>query len=115
LRESIGSGFFVEPDLILTNAHVLCPPGEKIQAVLSDGQRMTGETVRSSQAVDLALVRSRGRGAGRCRWATWGTLALGDRIMMIGSPWPGVHRPRRAGEPLGRVVQGIATSSSMPR
>ena len=26
-QDSLGSGFFVDPDLILTNAHVLCPAG----------------------------------------------------------------------------------------
>ena len=108
-RESIGSGFFVEPDLILTNAHVLCPPGEKIQAVLSDGQRMTGETVRSSQAVDLALVRVPGARGRPLPLGDVGDLALGDRIMMIGSP-VGLEFTVHEGlvSHLGRVVQGIA-------
>jgi serine protease Do len=108
-NESIGSGFFVEPELILTNAHVLCPVGEKIQAVLSDGQRLAGETVRSSQAVDLALVKVPGARGKPLPLGDVGDLALGDRIMMIGSPM-GLEFTVHEGlvSHLGRVVQGVA-------
>ena len=108
-NDSIGSGFFVEPDLILTNAHVLCPPGEKIRAVLSNGDHYTGETVRSSQAVDLALVRLPGAKITPLPLGDVGDLALGDRIMMIGSP-VGLEFTVHEGlvSHLGRVVQGVA-------
>jgi len=108
-NDSIGSGFFVEPDLILTNAHVLCPVGEKIQAVLSDGRHYTGETVRSSQAVDLALVRLPGAKGTPLALGDVGDLALGDRIMMIGSPM-GLEFTVHEGliSHLGRIVHGVA-------
>ena len=108
-RESIGSGFFVEPDLVLTNAHVLCPAGEKIQAVLSDGQRLTGDTVRSNTAIDLALVRLPGARARPLPLGDVGDLALGDRVMMIGSPM-GLEFTVHEGlvSHMGRVAQGVA-------
>ena len=107
-NDSMGSGFFVEPELVLTNAHVLCPVGEKIQAVLSDGQRLTGETVRSNQAVDLALVRLPGARGKPLPLGDVGDLALGDRIMMIGSPM-GLEFTVHEGlvSHLGRVVNGV--------
>jgi serine protease Do len=107
--DSMGSGFFVEPELVLTNAHVLCPVGERIQAVLSDGQRLTGETVRSNQAVDLALVRLPGARGKPLPLGDVGDLALGDRIMMIGSPM-GLEFTVHEGlvSHLGRVVNGVA-------
>jgi len=107
--ESMGSGFFVEPDLVLTNAHVLCPMGEKIQVVTADGQRMAGETVRSSQAIDLALVRVPGARGAALPLGDVGDLALGDRVMMIGSP-VGLEFTVHEGNVshMGRVVQGVA-------
>jgi serine protease Do len=107
--DSLGSGFFVEPDLVLTNAHVLCPMGEKIQVVTADGRRLTGETVHSSQAVDLALVRVAGARATALPLGDVGNLALGDRVMMIGSP-VGLEFTVHEGSVshMGRVVQGVA-------
>jgi S1-C subfamily serine protease len=83
--------------------------GEKIQAVLSDGSRFTGDTVRSTQAVDLALVRLPGARATPLPLGDVGDLALGDRIMMIGSPM-GLDFTVHEGliSHLGRVVQGVA-------
>jgi serine protease Do len=107
--ESIGSGFFVEPDLVLTNAHVLCPMGERMQVVLPDGRRLAGETVRSSQAVDLALVRVSGARATPLPLGDVGDLALGDRVMVIGNP-VGLDFTVHEGSVshIGRVVQGVA-------
>jgi serine protease Do len=107
--DSIGSGFFVEPDVVLTNAHVLCPVGETIQAVLSDGRRLAGETVRSNAAVDLALVRVAGARALPLPLGDVGDLALGDRVMMIGSPM-GLEFTVHEGlvSHLGRVAHGMA-------
>lgn len=108
-QDSIGSGFFVEPDMVLTNAHVLCPPDEKIQAVLSDGRRITGETVRSNAAVDLALVRLSGARGTPLPLGDVGEVALGDRVMMIGSPM-GLEFTVHEGlvSHVGRVAQGVA-------
>jgi serine protease Do len=108
-QDSLGSGFFVEPDLVLTNAHVLCPAGEKIQAVLSDGRRVSGETVRANAAVDLALVRLAGARGTPLPLGDVGEVALGDRVMMIGSPM-GLQFTVHEGlvSHVGRVAQGVA-------
>ena len=108
-NDSIGSGFFVEPDLVLTNAHVLCPMGEKMQVVLPDGRQLVGETVRSSAAVDLALIRVAGARAKPLPLGDVGDLALGDRVMVIGNP-VGLDFTVHEGSVshMGRVVQGVA-------
>jgi len=36
-QRSLGAGFFVAEDLVLTNAHVACPPGEPIDVVVQNG------------------------------------------------------------------------------
>jgi serine protease Do len=53
---TLGSGFFVEERLILTNAHVV-KGHDKIDVVLHDGKRLEGRVIeRAEDEVDLALV-----------------------------------------------------------
>jgi S1-C subfamily serine protease len=51
-----GSGFFVTPDLILTNAHVV-EGTSSVTLRMSDGTSMPGRVVRSAPEVDIAIVR----------------------------------------------------------
>jgi serine protease Do len=85
-RESVGSGFFVTAELILTNAHVLCPDGEAIQVVMSDGKKLIGRPERSDEEVDLGLVRVSGARAKPLELGDVADLAVGDKVMIIGSP-----------------------------
>lgn len=85
-RASVGSGFFVAPDLVITNAHVLCPPGETLEVGLSDERTLAGEVVRAETDLDLALVRVAGAGASPLRLGDVADLAVGDRVTMVGSP-----------------------------
>jgi S1-C subfamily serine protease len=85
-RQSIGSGFFVTPDLVITNAHVLCEPGEPIQVVLSDGRTLTGTTERSNTDVDLGSVRVAGAKEKPLPMGDVADLAPGDKVTIIGSP-----------------------------
>lgn len=108
-RESVASGFFVEPDLVLTNAHALCPMGERIQVVTSDGRQLLGETARSNVAVDLALIRVPGAHERTLPLGDVGELALGDTVMIIGSP-VGLEFTVHEGHVsnLSRAVKGVA-------
>ena len=57
-----GSGFFVEDDLVVTNAHVVA--GEEETTVeLSDGSTLDAEVVAFDPQRDLAVLRTRGGGA----------------------------------------------------
>jgi len=85
-RESVGSGFFVAEDLVVTNAHVLCPPGESIQVVLSDQRQLPGEVDSSDPDLDLALVRVPGAAGRALALGDVGDIAVGDRVMIVGSP-----------------------------
>ena len=51
-----GSGFFVTPELIVTNAHVVENNGF-VTVKLSDGTAMPARVLRSSPVVDIAIVR----------------------------------------------------------
>ncbi len=69
-----GSGFFVEPGLLITNAHVVGPPGTPTQVVIAAGTRASrsaeGRVLAADPTRDLALVRVEGMDAA--------PLALGD-------------------------------------
>ena len=85
-RESGGSGFFVTEDLVVTNAHVLCPGGEAMEVTLSDDRKFVGQVVRSDKNVDLGLVRVTGAQATPLPLGDVADLAAGDKVMIIGSP-----------------------------
>jgi S1-C subfamily serine protease len=51
-----GSGFFVGPDLILTNAHVV-QGNSSVTLRMSDGTTAPARVVRTSPEVDIAIVR----------------------------------------------------------
>jgi serine protease Do len=108
-RESVGSGFFVTNELVLTNAHVLCPPSETAQVVLSDGRKLVGTTERSNTTVDLGLVRVKNAGVVPLPLGDVADLAPGDKLTIIGSP-VGLEFTVHEGSvsSLARSVRGIA-------
>lgn len=83
--DRLGAGFFVGEDLILTNAHVSCP-GEGVQVTLSDGRELRADLVRADEELDLALLRTAGPGLRPLPLGDAGSLAVGDRVVMVGSP-----------------------------
>jgi serine protease Do len=85
-HNSVGSGFFVAPDLVVTNAHVLCPDGESPQVGLSDDRKLEGQVVRSDTTIDLGLVRVVGANVEPLPLGDVGDVAVGDRVVIVGSP-----------------------------
>ena len=57
----LGSGFFVRPDLILTNYHVI-EESKFIEMKMYDGQETFGKVVKTDVRLDIALVRVQKRG-----------------------------------------------------
>jgi S1-C subfamily serine protease len=83
--DSLGSGFFVAPDKILTNAHVVCPGGT-LQVKTADGRKGTGREVRSDARLDLALVEVEGLAGVPLPLGDAGDVRVGDRVAIVGSP-----------------------------
>jgi serine protease Do len=84
--DSIGSGFFVAEELVLTNAHVLCGNGGAIRAMFSNGREMAAQTVQQDDWLDLALVRVPGARATPLPLGDATTLRTGDKVVFIGTP-----------------------------
>jgi serine protease Do len=53
---SLGSGFFVEPELIITNHHVVEGAGE-VRVVLADRRTLRAKVIGRDKRTDLALLR----------------------------------------------------------
>jgi S1-C subfamily serine protease len=106
---SVGSGFFVGDETVLTNAHVLCPAGENLKVVFSDGHEGVGVPLRADEALDLAVVRVPDAHAPALPLGDATMLRVGDPVMMIGSP-VGMEFSVGTGtvSNVGRVVLGVA-------
>ncbi len=82
---SVGSGFYVAPTLVVTNNHVLCAAGERMTVVQSSGHETTGEVVERDEKHDLALLRVALEGPA-LQLADAATAELGSQVVVIGSP-----------------------------
>lgn len=86
---TMGSGFFIEDRLILTNAHVV-KDRDKVEVVFHDGKRVEGKVVeRALDDIDLALVEV--PDAGRpLELASQGELRVGTWVASVGHGMGGV-------------------------
>lgn len=81
---SLGSGFYVAPDLVLTNYHVI--DGAKyVEMKLYNGHETFGKVVKSDVRLDLALVKVQEKGK-PVRFYKENSLDLGSTTEAIGHP-----------------------------
>lgn len=80
----LGSGFFVAPDVVLTNAHVV-DDGKFVELKTYDGQETFGKVFATDLIRDLALVRVQSRGK-PVRFYNKRSLDLGQTVEAIGHP-----------------------------
>jgi serine protease Do len=106
--ESVASGFFVASDMVLTNAHAVCPGGA-LSVILSDGRKLKGVTTQTDANLDLALVRVIGGNATPLPLGDAGDAAVGDKVVFIGSP-VGLEFTVHEGSisSLSRALKGLA-------
>jgi S1-C subfamily serine protease len=83
---SLGSAFFVARDLALTNAHVLCAPGETLRAVFANGREIPATVEGRDDWLDLALVRVPGAGVSPLPLGDMTALRTGDHVVLAGNP-----------------------------
>jgi serine protease Do len=80
----LGSRFFVKPDVVLTNWHVV--EGAKfVEMTMYDGQETFGKVMATDARLDLALVRVQSRGK-PVTFYTENRLDLGQTVEAIGHP-----------------------------
>ena len=81
---SLGTGFYVAPDLVLTNYHVI--EGSKYAEMkLYNGHETFGKVVKSDVRMDLALVKVQEKGK-PVKFYEKNTIDLGKTVEAIGHP-----------------------------
>lgn len=80
-----GSGFAVEPELIVTNAHVVAGVDDLVVRIRPGQKSARATVVYFDPQTDLALVRTKGLGARPARLSR-DTLATGDSAVIAGFP-----------------------------
>jgi hypothetical protein len=78
-----GSAFFVTPELLLTNAHVVC--AELAEARVGD-RAVPATIVEIDDELDVALLRAEGAGGTPLRLADAMSVRAGDRVVAAGAP-----------------------------
>jgi S1-C subfamily serine protease len=79
----LGSGFFVAPDLLLTNAHVVC--GDAVEVRHGDA-RLPAEVVSVDEELDIALLQATGARGTPLPIADSLDLDRGDLVVAAGAP-----------------------------
>lgn len=86
-----GSGFLVEGNYIVTNAHVVLPDGRKAESVWvewSSGNRAEAEVLRVDPNTDLAILRAQVPGGVEpLRLSSRDEIFPGEPVAAIGSPF----------------------------
>ncbi len=85
-RQSVGSGFFISEEQLLTNAHVLCPAGETITVHFSDGRELPGAVIDQAENLDLALIQVTGAAAVPLPVGDAAHVSAGEKVVLIGTP-----------------------------
>jgi S1-C subfamily serine protease len=82
----IGAGFFIEPEKLVTNAHVACPVGEIARVRFQDGRELLGKTVARDDWIDTATLEVAGAAAQPLPVGDATALKAGEPIALVGSP-----------------------------
>jgi serine protease Do len=81
---SLGSGFFIKPDIVLTNWHVV-DEQKFVEMKTYDGQETFGKILAKDVRLDLALIKVQTRGK-PVKFYTDKNLNLGSTLEAIGHP-----------------------------
>ena len=84
-ESSIGTGFAIEKDLIVTNRHVVNDTSATYTIVESDGTRHEAETIYRDQLNDLALLRLKDGDFDPLELGDSGQLQVGQTVVAIGN------------------------------
>jgi serine protease Do len=83
---TIGSGFFVTAEMLLTNAHVVCEGTDTVVVHFADGSTLEGWVRQRNEEWDLASVEVRGANVEPLPPGDASRLRAGQKIVVIGTP-----------------------------
>ena len=119
---SMGAGFFVKDDLVLTNYHVI-KDSKFVEMRLHNGSETFGKVVAQDVRLDLALIKAQARGIPIKLYSDT-ALPLGHNVEVIGHPKrlqfsitrgivSGIREIDSSYTPGGRKVKFIQTDAAM--
>jgi serine protease Do len=80
----LGSGFFIRPDIVMTNYHVV-DENEFVELKMHDEQETFGKVIARDAVLDLALIKTQSRGK-PARFYNKNKIELGSTVEVIGHP-----------------------------
>lgn len=81
---SLGTGFFVRPDIVMTNYHVV-DEGNFVELKMHDEQETFGKVIARDAGLDLALIKVQSRGKPVAFYQN-NRIELGSTVEVIGHP-----------------------------
>ena len=82
--KSMGSGFFISPSIIVTNAHVL--NGESIVKIYQDGEEHLAQMIYTNNDLDIALLRCEETDSPYFRLLSSSDYSIATPVFVLGYP-----------------------------
>jgi len=82
---SVGSGFAIGKDCVITNAHVIKHPGNILLRVYKGGT-YGAEVLAKDDRLDIAVLRIKGKTLPRLQISDYMDLSIGDDLYAVGAP-----------------------------
>ena len=79
-----GTGFYIEPNLIITNEHVIRSAPSDVKLTNNDGKLCTGKVGYREESVDLALIETSCTNDTHMTFIA--TYDLGQSVLVMGNP-----------------------------
>ena len=83
---TIGAGFFIAPDRLVTCAHLLSSSPSAIEVTLADGSTLLGTLEAMDAWLDLAIVRVEGADVAFLELGDGSVAEQGETVLAVGSP-----------------------------
>jgi len=85
-ENSFGSGFFVNPEIFITNWHVANALSKNVKIKMRDGTVHTGKVILAYREKDLAIVNTREKNEHFLKLSYPEKIKTGEKVYAIGNP-----------------------------
>ncbi len=83
---SFGSGFFINPDIFITNWHVVNSLSKSVKIKMKDGSIHTGKVILADRNKDIAIVKSQKKSNNYLKLSYPDKIKTGEKVYAIGNP-----------------------------
>lgn len=83
---SFGSGFFINPDIFITNWHVVNSLSKSVKIKMKDGSVYNGNVVLADRNKDIAIVKTQKKSKNYLKLSYPDKIKTGEKVYAIGNP-----------------------------